>query len=110
MKIRYLLFCFLLASFFVSAQTPDLKNYDLTWTSQSKNSGESMPCGGGDIGLNVWVENGDLYFYIAKSGSFDENNTFLKSGRVKIRLSPNPFTATNFSQQLTLSDGSITIN
>ena len=29
------------------------------WTTPSKNSSESMPCGGGDIGMNVWVENGD---------------------------------------------------
>ena len=92
-----------------SAQSTELKTNNITWTSQSKNSGESMPCGGGDIGLNVWVENGDLYFYIAKSGNFDENNTFLKSGRVKIKLTPNPFTNTNFSQQLTLSDGSVTV-
>ena len=45
-----------------------------------------MPCGGGDIGLNVWVENGDILFYIAKSDAFDENNTLLKLGRVRIHL------------------------
>lgn len=37
-----------------------------------------MPCGGGSIGLNVWVENGDLMFYAQRSGTFDENNTMLK--------------------------------
>lgn len=92
------------------AQDNQLKNYDVVWNSQSKNSGESMPCGGGDIGLNVWVENGDLYFYISRSGTFDENNTFLKLGRVKVKLSPNPFTNTNFSQRLSLADGSVIIN
>ena len=30
--------------------------YNPVWTSMSRNSGESMPCGGHDIGLNVWVE------------------------------------------------------
>jgi hypothetical protein len=94
----------------VRAQTAELKTNNIVWASQSKNSGESMPCGGGDIGLNVWVENGDVYFYIAKSGNFDENNTFLKTGRLKIRLSPNPFAAAKFSQQLNLSDGSVVIN
>jgi hypothetical protein len=92
------------------AQNNGLKSYDVVWNSQSKNSGESMPCGGGDIGLNVWVENGDLYFYISRSGTFDENNTFLKLGRVKVKLSPNPFTNTNFSQRLSLADGSVIIN
>jgi len=87
-----------------------LKDYSLIWNSQSKNSGESMPCGGGDIGLNVWVENGDLYFYLSKSGTFDENNTFLKLGRIKVKLSPNPFSGLKFSQQLNLPDGSLIIN
>ncbi|MGZ3755774.1 MAG: DUF5703 domain-containing protein [Mucilaginibacter sp.] len=103
---------FLLTGFNYEAfsQSPELKTNNLTWNSQSKNSGESMPCGGGDIGLNVWVENGDVYFYMAKSGSFDENNTFLKSGRVRIRLSPNPFNNAAFTQQLVLQDGSVLIN
>jgi len=40
-----------------------------------------MPCGGGDTGLNVWVENGDLLCYVQRSGCFDENNQYLKFGR-----------------------------
>ncbi|HEY4324872.1 MAG TPA: DUF5703 domain-containing protein [Mucilaginibacter sp.] len=91
------------------AQPHELKSDDITWKSQSKNSGESMPCGGGDVGLNVWVENGDLYFYLSKSGTFDENNTFLKLGRVRVKLSPNPFSSTGFSQRLSLADGSVII-
>jgi len=112
MKLKYLFFSILISLFFLTAnaQTTELNTYNLTWTSQSKNSGESMPCGGGDIGLNVWVENGDLYFYVSKSGTFDENNTFLKLGRVKIRLFPNPFSGTDFSQQLHLQDGAVIIN
>jgi pimeloyl-ACP methyl ester carboxylesterase len=40
-----------------------IENYNQIWTTQSNNSSESMPLGGGDIGANVWVEKGDLYFY-----------------------------------------------
>ena len=40
-----------------------------------------MPCGGGDIGMNVWVEEGDVLFYLSRSGTFDENNCLLKQGR-----------------------------
>src|ERR1700744_4665057 len=98
------------ACFKVYAQTPELKTYDLEWKSQSKNSGGSMPCGGGDIGLNVWVEHGDLYFYISRSGTFDENNTFLKLGRVKLSLQPNALNGTTFKQQLVLEDGSVLIS
>ena len=112
MKLRYLLLCLFIAFSYtaVKAQSTELKSCDLTWNSQSKNSSESMPCGGGDIGLNVWCENNEIYFYISKSGTFDENNTFLKLGRVRIKLSPNPFTDTNFKQQLSLQDGSVIIN
>jgi len=92
------------------AQKADIDNYNIVWNSQSKNSGESMPCGGGDIGLNVWVENGDLLIYVNKSGTFDENNTLLKLGRLRVKLSPNPFTGDIFKQELHLRDGYITID
>lgn len=108
-KHLFLLLCCSII-FKANAQTAELKSYDLEWKSQSKNSGESMPCGGGDIGLNVWVENNELYFYISRSGTFDENNTFLKLGRVGIKLAPNPFSGTEFSQVLHLEDGSVVIH
>lgn len=78
---------------------------NVIWTTQSKNSSESMPVGGGDIGLNLWVEKGEVYFYLSKSGTFDENNTLLKLGRVKLKLSPNPFEGKTFKQELILKDG-----
>ncbi|RZK16016.1 MAG: hypothetical protein EOO56_21325, partial [Hymenobacter sp.] len=93
------------------AQTfpPELATNNIVWTSQSKNAGESMPCGGGDVGLNVWVEHGELYCYVARSGAFDENNTLLKLGRLRVHLSPNPFAGTEFRQELHLENGSVTI-
>ena len=106
--LPYFLLCvFILISF--SAEAKDYVPKDYIWTSQSKNSSESMPCGGGDIGLNVWVENGDILFYMSKSGMFDENNTLLKAGRMRLRLSPNPFDSYNckFQQRLCLNDGAI---
>ncbi len=69
-----------------------------------------MPCGGGDIGLNVWVENGDILVYMARSGSFDENNGLMKAGRLRIRLSPNPLEGGKiFKQELHLAEGYVTI-
>ena len=44
---------------------------NLVWNIQSRNASESMPCGGGDIGMNVWVENDDVLFYLSRSGSFE---------------------------------------
>lgn len=99
--------CFLFSA--VSAQVPEA--YNIVWDSQSRNSGESMPCGGGDVGLNVWVENDDLYFYMARSGTFDENNGFPKLGRIKIELSPSPFGAgASFRQELKLQEGFVEIS
>lgn len=46
-----------------------LSDYNPIWNTSSKGSHESMPCGGGSIGMNVWVENGELYFYFSRSGS-----------------------------------------
>ena len=93
----------------VFSQSPDLTSQNVIWDKQSRNSGESMPCGGGDIGLNVWVENGELLFYLSRSGAFDENNVFPKLGRVRIRLTPNPFEGGEFRQELKLRDGNVEI-
>ncbi|QQE77963.1 DUF5703 domain-containing protein [Alicyclobacillus sp. SO9] len=87
-----------------------LDEYNVVWQSPSQNSSESMPVGGRDIGLNVWVEDGDVLFYIGRSGTFDENNQMLKLGRVRLRIHPNPFTtAESFRQELKLQQGNIEI-
>ena len=89
-----------------------LDDYNVVWNSQSKNSSESMPCGGGDIGMNVWVEGGDILFYIQRSGSLAEQNEYLKLGRVRLQLDPNPFAAaksSKFRQELKLRQGYVEI-
>jgi hypothetical protein len=109
-KMKILTTLFFLCLFInLKAQDFDASVYDVKWNSQSKNSSESMPVGGGDIGLNVWVENGDLLFYISRSGSFDENNTLLKAGRVRVHF-PNNALKENFNQTLNLSKGNCTIS
>lgn len=87
-----------------------LDKYNIVWESQSLNSSESMPLGGGDIGCNVWVENGDLLFYFQRSGSLSESGEYLKMGRIRIKLSPDPFEhPASFRQELILKDGIIHI-
>lgn len=84
---------------------------NIVWDTPSRNSSESMPCGGGDIGMNVWVEDGDLLFYLSRSGTFDENNCQLKQGRFRVSLSPNPFEKANdFRQELKLQDGFVEVS
>jgi hypothetical protein len=91
--------------------------YDVVWTEPSPDSGASMPCGGHDVGLNVWVEDGVVRCYLDRSGSFDENNVMLKLGRVVLELTPNPFgpdtpdsRGSVFEQRLDLHRGRVLIN
>lgn len=87
-----------------------MATYDPVWLSQSRSAGESMPCGAGDIGLNIWVEGGDLLFYVQRSGAFDETNSYLKLGRARLRLDPSPFgSGAAFEQRLSLIDGEVVV-
>ena len=101
---KLLTICFLLFTSLTLYAQPG----DYEWSTPSKNSSESMPCGGGDIGMNVWVEQGDILFYLSRSGSFDENNTLLKAGRFRVSLSPG-LDMTHFRQILHLADGYVEI-
>jgi hypothetical protein len=111
LTLSFIIFISLFNSNFTFCQAnTTLDQYNVVWNSQSKNSGESMPCGGGNIGLNVWVENGDILCYLSRSGAFDENNVFPKLGRLRIKLSPNPFDGGEyFRQELKLRQGYIEI-
>lgn len=86
-----------------------LDQYNVVWTSQSRDSSESMPVSGGDIGLNVWVEEDELLIYMGRAGYRDENGALLKPGRVRIKLIPNPFENAEFRQELKLREGYVRI-
>ncbi|WP_337102693.1 DUF5703 domain-containing protein [Paenibacillus sp. YIM B09110] len=89
---------------------PFFRDYDIEWNMESKNSSDSMPLGGGDIGLNVWVQEHEIMFYAGRSGALDENNQLLKLGRFRIRLIPNPFQGCDtFRQTLRLEEGTVEI-
>lgn len=83
-------------------------SYNIVWNTQSQNSSESMPCGGGDIGMNVWVEQGDLLVYFSRSGTFDENNTMLKLGRLRLQMDQ-PIDSVDFMQVLRLPEGRVQV-
>ncbi|MGB3005718.1 MAG: DUF5703 domain-containing protein, partial [Chitinophagaceae bacterium] len=97
----------LLCTVLLYAQPP--KDFNVVWTTQSNNASESMPCGGGDIGMNVWVENGELLIYVARSGNFDENNALFKTGRIRLKLFPNVFEGNSFKQELHLNEGYVAV-
>lgn len=101
---------FLLTALLLRAQSSYGDRYNIVWTAPSQHAGESMPCGGGDIGLNVWVENGELLIYAARSGSFDEHNGLMKAGRLRVKLSPNVLAGSDFKQELHLQEGYVTVS
>lgn len=103
-RAALILLALLLPSLRLAAQPADL-----VWTSPSADASGSMPCGGHDVGMNVWVEGGDILVYVARSGFFDENNTLLKAGRFRIRLTPGLDMGDGFRQTLHLNDGYVDI-
>lgn len=92
-------------------QYDKIASYNQKFTKLSDNSAQNMPCGGFDTGLNIWAQPDGIYFYIDRSGSFDENNMMLKLGRVRLRFEPDFFTHPElvFSQTLNLPEGRINI-
>jgi len=88
-----------------------LDKYNVIWESPGDTEQNAMPLGNGDIGLNVWVEQGgDLLFYVGKTDSWDENARLLNLGRVRVKISPNPFgKGLAFQQELKLRQGKMVI-
>ncbi len=84
---------------------------DVTWNALGTNENDSMPIGNGDLALNVWTEqNGDILLLVAKSDAWSENGQLLKLGRVRVKLTPNPFVAAaHLTQTLKLESGEIEI-
>ena len=80
---------------------------DVVWLTLGTNENDSMPIGNGDLAANVWTEqNGDLVLLLAKADAWTEAGKLVKLGRVRVRLSPNPFVGgTNFMQTLKLESG-----
>jgi len=104
----------LLAVSATAAENAIPDNYNVVWTSQSKRAVDSMPCGGGNIALNVWVADDELLFYIGSPDSWADGGqprqvTQVKLGRVRLKLSPNPF-AGDFRQELDLASNAVRIS
>jgi len=85
--------------------------YNVRWDSPGRDAAGSIPIGNGEVGLNVWVEPpGDLVFYVARTDAWSEISRLLKLGRIRVRISPNPFVERRwFRQDLRLRDGRLEI-
>ncbi len=81
--------------------------YNTIWLSPSTDEAGSIPLGNGNVGMNLWVEEGgDLLFYVSRGDAYSENLTLCKLGKVRVSLSPNPFIkGLPYRQELKLRDG-----
>jgi len=92
-----------------------LDSYNIVWDSQSADARGSMPIGGGNIGLNVWVEKDELLIYFGSPDSWSYRgkgfNTQMqtKLGRLRLKLSPVPW-AKEFRQELDVASNSIVLS
>ena len=114
MKPQFLLLLALLAlsSTLRAQDTNFIKSNDVTWNELGADENSSMPLGNGDIALNVWTEkNGDIVLLLAKADAWSENGQMMKLGRVRVKLTPNPFAGSDpFQQTLTLETGEIVLS
>ena len=66
---------------------PPVDSYQITWTTPSRDSLDSMPLSGrlGAV-ANVWVQDGAIWLYLAHNGAYDARGRLLKLGA--LRLTP----------------------
>ena len=84
---------------------------NVVWDTPSRDATGAMPVGNGDIAASVYaIEGDDLYLLLAKNDAYNYLGDLFKTGRVRVSLWPNPFTAGKpFRQTLDLATGSILI-
>lgn len=74
---------------------------NLVWQGLGQNENDAMPFGNGDIAVNAWTEkNGDIVLLLGKADAWAEDASLLKLGRVRISITPNPFTDTTGITQI----------
>jgi hypothetical protein len=84
--------------------------HNITWTTPSADSVDSMPLSGRrGAGANVWVQDGSIWLYLAHNGAYDENGRLLKLGCIRLTPQGISLGGNGFIQELDLASGAITI-
>lgn len=86
-----------------------MERYAYSWSEPGKAATDSMPIGNGDLAANVYTEGDSLYLLLSKNDAFDSNGDSIKTGRLKISFSPNPFEGGNFKQTLNIAEACVDI-
>jgi hypothetical protein len=107
MRFRFATAFFITASLTMADQLS--RDYNIVWDSQSKSSSDSMPLAGGNLGLNVWVENNDLLFLIGSPNCMDEKGMQVKHGLIRLHFDQAVF-AKDFRQELKLLESEVVVS
>lgn len=87
-----------------------VSEYNVVWYSPSKDCTGVMPIGNGDMGAGVYaIQNDALYLLLSKNDAFNYQGDLYKTGRVRVDISPNPFSGGCFTQTLDIEKGCIRI-
>jgi len=92
-----------------------LNAYNVVWTNQSEGALGSMPCGAGNLGLNVWVEKDELLIYLGSPDAWSyrglgwNSQMQTKLGRLRVQFTPVAL-AKDFRQELDLASNSIQVS
>ena len=85
---------------------------NLVWQGLGTDENQSLPIGNGDLTANVWTEaNGDILLLLGKGDAWAETGSLLKLGKIRLSLSPNPFSdREKVTQTLQFSNGQVEIH
>ncbi len=104
------LVCTILASISTLTATGLPESYQITWTTPSIDSLDSMPLSGRmGVGANVWVQDGSIWLYLAHNGAYDENGRLLKLGCMRLTPKDVKLGDTGFTQELDPATSTIMI-
>ncbi|MCK6580956.1 MAG: DUF5703 domain-containing protein [Anaerolineae bacterium] len=88
-----------------------LDQYNVTWTTFGQTDRSSMPIGNGEVGVNLWVQRGEINFYFARTDARTETDRSVKLGKVRLSF-PSEMSIFDqpFRQTLVLRDGRIDLD
>lgn len=81
-----------------------ISNFDFKYLGLMDSAMQSVPIGNGDLGANIWYQEDALYLLLSKGDAWSELHRLLKTGFLKLSLSPSPFDK-NTSLRLSYEDG-----
>jgi hypothetical protein len=91
----------------------DVSKYNVKWNWGGSDATASLPVGNGDLGANVYcINDGELFLLLGKTDAFDWNGNVWKTGCIRIRMNPNPFSTwqgSYYGQTLNLVEGCVDI-